>query len=65
MVPGKGSRSIFSACEIERRAGGARSHRHCISCDKHLSALMRPLWELACRRWAAQQPHWVCYITLK
>ena len=23
MVPGKGSRSIFSACEIERRAGGA------------------------------------------
>ncbi len=29
MVPGKGSRSIFSACEIERRAGGARSNRRC------------------------------------
>ena len=33
-----------------RRAGGARSNRRCIPCGKHLSALMRSLWELACRR---------------
>ncbi len=64
MVSGKGSRSIFSACEIERCPRGARSHRRCISSDKHLSALMRSLWELACRRLASQQPHWVL-LTLK
>ncbi len=46
MVPGKGSRSIFSACEIERRPRGARSNRR----GKHLSALRRSLWELACQR---------------
>ncbi len=33
-----------------RRAGGARSNRRCIPCGKHLSALMRSLWEPACRR---------------
>jgi len=31
-------RSIFSAYAIERRAGGARSHRRWRFCGKHLAA---------------------------
>ncbi|QKL02161.1 hypothetical protein GEV39_12510 [Pseudomonas sp. NY5710] len=35
--------NVGAGLPAKRRAGGARSHRRCISSDKHLSALMRSL----------------------